>query len=73
MCKTELRNKKEHFGAVNLVLHILVEMSNKQRCRPKEVRGNKSFKVSKGIEIKNGEYSHVFQLILTTPLQQQGS
>lgn len=53
MCKTELRNKKEHFGAINLVLHILVEMSNKQGCRPEEVRGNKSLKVSKGIETRN--------------------
>lgn len=61
MCKTEFINKKEHSGAVNSVSHILIEMSNKQGCRPEEVRGNKSLKVSKGLETRNWDYNHDFQ------------
>lgn len=65
----ELRNEGEHFGEVNSVLHILVEISHKWGGWTEKVRKGKNFEVSKETEIRYREYSHNFELTLT-PLQQ---
>ena len=44
--------KESIFGAVHSVLHILVEMSNKQGGRTEDVRNDMSFEVSEGIKIR---------------------
>lgn len=52
--------KENVFRVVHSVLHILVEMSNKQGGRAEVVRNGKSFEVSEGMKTRTEETVIIF-------------